>query len=103
LTQKSEIVAIILPLDTCILLWISFSWSQSSISRLPYPSLYPLQKTEKEGKLMRLYFASSPNIPDSFIGYKLLLSHNQEKSSNRYSLEYRARKSTYYLRSWQNH
>ena len=75
--------------------------------------LYPLQKQEE--KLMRLYFdgiedhvkrplgvihfASSPNIPDCFIGYKLPLSHNQEKSSNRYSLEYRARKSKYYLRS----
>ena len=48
---------------------------------------------------MRLYFASSPNIPDCFIGYKLPFSHNQEKSSNRCSLEYRARKSKYYLRS----
>ena len=46
-----------------------------------------------------IHFASSPNIPDCFIGYKLPFSHNQEKSSNRCSLEYRARKSKYYLRS----
>ena len=50
-----------------------------------------------------IHFASSPNIPDCFTGYKLPFSHNQEKSSNRNSLEYRARKSKYYLISWENH
>ena len=51
----------LLVIDTCIFLWISFSWSQSSISRLPHPSLYPLQKQEE--KLMRLYFDGIEDQP----------------------------------------